>query len=64
MWEYKPWADNQDNYWFGQADYNQTICFPGFSPFYSYGNQYPDNPSLSMYEMAQDIWYFFSRLSS
>lgn len=36
MYEYKPVTDNYDEYWLGSALYNQALCFPGFTPFYSY----------------------------
>ena len=36
LWEWQPWETNMEQYYFGSALYNRAICFPGFSPFYSY----------------------------
>ena len=64
LWEWTPWASNMEHYYFGSALYNRAICFPGFSPFYSYLNEYPNNPLLQIYEMGTDVWSFATRLTA
>lgn len=63
LFEYQPWTNNMDTYYLGSALYNQALCFPGFSPFYSYHNQYPDNVLLQVIEMTQDLYAFATRLT-
>lgn len=53
-----------EEYYLGSAVYNEAICFPGFSPFYSYFYKFPDNPWLQAYELGIDIWNFATRITS
>lgn len=64
LWQYQPWTTNMEHYYLGSALYNGAICFPGFSPFYSYHNQYPNNLWLQIYEMGTDVWAFATRFSA
>lgn len=63
LWEAKPFEENMDTYYLGSALYNPSICFPGFSPFYSYFKKFPDNPWLQAYEIGIDLYYFLTRIT-
>lgn len=64
LWQYSPWEGPYDRYYFGEALYNQAVCFPGFSPFYSYHNKYPANPFLQIFSIIEDVYNFGTSLSA
>jgi len=64
MYEYKPITENLDNYMLGSALYNSALCFPGFTPFYSYQEKYPNNFFYQWNQMYNHIMSNFNNLTA